>query len=162
MQSFRYVDKNGFTYTTPKNINNNTAAKMMYDGLMDQIDVARNAIKELLIDAGVEEKKAVEDSNFVLPRATNLTLTIGFTPEALIHFMHKRLCVRAQDEIRVAAIKMKKAVAEILPEYAEQLVPHCKHLLWCPENNMSCKAAPTKDKLVELLSKVVDATKGQE
>ena len=60
----------------------------------------------------------MENANFVLPRATNLTLTIGFTPEALIHFMHKRLCVRAQDEIRAVAIAMKKAVEEILPEFS--------------------------------------------
>ena len=124
---------------------------MLYEGLMEQINITRDAIKESLIASGIDEKKAVEDSNFVLPRATNLTLTIGFTPEALIHFMHKRLCVRAQDEIREVAIAMKKEVAEILPEYAKQLTPHCQHLLWCPENSMSCGAYPRKEELLKKL-----------
>ena len=66
--------------------------------------------------------------------------------------MHKRLCVRAQDEVRSVAIAMKKAVAEILPEYAEQLIPHCQHLLWCPESKrMTCGAYPRKEDLVKEL-----------
>ena len=152
MQSFRYVDKAGFTYTIPKNIANNEEALKCYESVMEAILCGRNKIKEILLANGVHEKKAVEDANFVLPRATNLTLTIGFTPEALIHFMHKRLCVRAQDEIRAVAIAMKKAVAEILPEYAEQLIPHCQHLLWCPESKrMTCGAYPRKEDLVKEL-----------
>lgn len=152
MQSFRYVDKDGFTYTIPKSIQNIAEVKERYENLMYHINEERNAIKQLLLDAGVQEKKATEDSNFVLPRATNLTLTIGFTPEALIHFMHKRLCVRAQDEIREVAIAMKNAVLEILPEFASQLMPHCQHLLWCPESKkMTCGAYPRKEDLLKEL-----------
>ena len=120
---------------------------------MKYIDAKRKAIKEILLENGVEEKKATEDANFVLPRATNLTLTIGFTPEALIHFMHKRLCTRAQDEIRAVAIAMKKEVKEILPEFAAQLMPHCQHLLWCPESEkMTCGAYPRKEDLIKELN----------
>lgn len=154
MQSFRYVDKKGFTYTTPDTINKFEDALTEYNRVMLEIENGRNKIKEILLSNGVEEKVAVENANFVLPRATNLTLTIGFTPEALIHFMHKRLCVRAQDLIRKVAIEMKKQVKEILPEFAEQLVPHCQHLLWCPEGaNMTCGAYPRKEELVEILKK---------
>ena len=154
MQSFRYVDKDKFAYTIPKNIEKNTTAKMLYEGLMKEINLQREAIKICLLNDGVDKKKATEDANFVLPRATTLTLTIGFTPEALIHFMHKRLCVRAQDEIREVAIAMKKAVKEILPEFALQLMPHCQHLLWCPEGKkMTCGAYPRKDELIKLLKK---------
>ena len=152
MQSFRYVDKNGFTYTTPDIVKKYTEALRLYEQTMIVIDENRNKIKEILLENGVDEKVAVENANFVLPRATNLTLTIGFTPEALIHFMHKRLCVRAQDEIRKVAIEMKKQVKDILPEFAKQLVPHCQHLLWCPEGKrMTCGAYPRKDELIEIL-----------
>ncbi len=147
MQSFRYVDKTGFDYVTPRAIQNNPDAKKLYDSLMENIDNVRGEIKEILISNGVDEHAAVEQSNFVLPRATNLWLTIGFTPEALIHFMHKRLCTRAQYEIRTIAIEMKKAVDEICPEFAKELVPHCQYLLWCPEKKKSCGAYPTKDEL---------------
>ena len=63
--------------------------------------------------------------------------------------MHKRLCKRAQDLIRKVAIEMKKQVKEILPEFATQLVPHCQHLLWCPESKkMTCGAYPNKEDLL--------------
>lgn len=150
MASFRYIDKDGFDYTIPKNIQNNSGALHFYKSLMNEIDLKRRTIKELLEKDGVDPKKATEDANFVLPRATNSMFTIGLTPEALINFMHKRLCVRAQDEVRAVAIAMKKAVTEVLPEWAEKnLVPHCKYLLWCPEGDMSCGAAPTKEEVKE-------------
>ena len=162
MQSFRYVDKDKFAYTIPKNIEKNADAKLLYEKLMKTIDIQRNAIKYLLLEDGVDEKKATEDANFVLPRATNLTLTIGFTPEALIHFMHKRLCVRAQDEIRTVAIAMKAAVEEILPEFSAQLVPHCKHLLWCPEGEkMTCGAYPRKEELLKDLQELKEYRKNE-
>ena len=150
MASFRYIDKEGFDYTIPKNIQNNSGALHFYKSLMNEIDLKRRTIKEMLEKGGVDPKKATEDANFVLPRATNSMFTIGLTPEALINFMHKRLCVRAQDEVRAVAIAMKKAVEEVLPEWAaKNLVPHCKYLLWCPEGHMSCGAAPTKEQLKE-------------
>ncbi len=153
MASFRYIDKDGFTYTTPKNIEKCSEAKHYYDMLMSEINAKRRLIKKCLEENGVEPKKATEDANFVLPRATNSMLTIGFTSEALIGFMHKRLCTRAQDEIRAVAIAMKKAVAEVLPEWAEEkLVANCKHLLYCPEGSMCCKIAPTKEELAKILA----------
>ena len=155
MASFRYIDKDGFTYTIPKNIEKCSEAKHHYNSLMSEINSKRRLIKECLEEFGVDPKKATEDANFVLPRATNSMLTIGFTPEALISFMHKRLCTRAQDEIRVVAVAMKKAVAEVLPEWAkENLIANCKHLLYCPEKSMCCGAAPTKEELKEILANV--------
>lgn len=153
MASFRYIDKDGFTYTTPKNIEKYPESKRLYDEIMRSINVYRNAIKKSLEEDGVPPKKATEDANFVLPRATNSMLTIGFSPEALINFMHKRLCTRAQDEIRAVAIAMRNAVHEVLPEWTDKnLVPHCKYLMWCPEGKMGCGAAPTKEELKEKLN----------
>lgn len=146
MQSFRYVDKNDFTYVIPHNIEKNQKALELYQNCMNNINVTRKAIREILIEEdNINIHKAVEDANFVLPRATNGKLTIGFTPEALIHFMHKRLCIRAQDEIREVAIEMKKAVKEINPEFAKELMPHCQYLLFCPEKDKSCGAYPTRE-----------------
>lgn len=152
MQSFRYVDKDGFTYRTPINIANITEAKDVYDNIMDTIENGRKQIRDILIENGIDSHKAVEDANFVLPRATEGKLTIGFTPEALIRFMWKRLCLRAQDEIREIAIEMKKLVMEVNPEFAKNLVPHCQHLLWCPEGKQNCGAYPTKEKLKEIIN----------
>lgn len=151
MQSFRYVNKDNFNYSVPKTILNTPGAKELYDQAMANIDMSRKLIKNILIENGISEKKAIEDANFLLPRATTLTLTIAFTPEALIQFMWKRLCVRAQDEIRSLAIEMKKKVEEVNPEFAKELVPHCQYLLWCPEGKMSCGTYPTRDELKEKL-----------
>ena len=153
MASFRYIDKNNFTYAIPKNIQKNDKARALYQNLMSNIDTTRRLIRETLIEDGVDAHKAVEDANFVLPRATNTKLTIGFTPEALITFMHKRLCARAQHEIREIAIAMKKSIDEINSDFAKELMPHCQYLLWCPEMDKSCGAYPTRDELKKIINK---------
>ena len=153
MQSFRYVDKNDFTYVVPHNIEKNEKALALYQNCMSNIDTTRKAIRDILIqEDNIDPHKAVEDANFVLPRATNTKLTIGFTPEALIRFMWQRLCARAQDEIREVAIAMKKTIMEINPEFAKELVPHCTYLLWCPEGEKhTCGAYPTREQLKKAL-----------
>ena len=94
--------------------------------------------------------KATEDANFVLPRATTTSLCIGFTVEALLQFCHKRLCVRAQEGIREVAKEMKKAVEKYCPSLAEELVPQCDFLLYCPENK-GCGRAPSKEAVRAML-----------
>lgn len=151
MASFRYIDKSGFMFETPATIKKCDKANSLYAELMGIINEYRNQIKDALVEAGNAEKRAVQDSNFVLPRATTTEFVIGFTPEALIHFCHKRLCTRAQEFIRELALKMKSEVAKYSEEFAAELVPHCQHLMWCPEKKHSCHAYPTKAELQEIL-----------
>lgn len=153
MQSFRYVDKNNFAYVIPLNIIKNLPALLVYENTMTKIEESRQKIKQILIENGIDEHEAVEDANHVLPRATTSTLTIGFTPEALIQFMWKRLCFRAQDEIRFIAKEMKKQIEAINPEFAKELTPHCQHLLWCPERK-GCGLYPSKKELQEKLKNI--------
>jgi thymidylate synthase (FAD) len=152
MASFRYIDKDGFNYATPKTIRNNAEANGYYQSAMTMINNARNLIKMSLTNAGIDEKQAVQDANFVLPRATETEFVIGFTPEALIHFCHKRLCTRAQEFIRELAQEMKAEVKSYNFDFAKELVPQCRHLLWCPEGKRCCGAAPTKQELKERLA----------
>lgn len=154
MASFRYIDKEGFKFDTPATIEHCEKANAKYVELMGIINSLRNEIKAALVEDGVPEKRAVQDANFVLPRATTTEFVIGFTPEALIHFCHKRLCTRAQEFIRELAVKMKQEVAKYNPEFAAELVPHCQHLLWCPEKKASCHAYPTKDELMGILKSI--------
>lgn len=148
--SFRYVDETGFTYYTPPVIEKNIKAKAIYEEVMRTIDEGRSKIKQALIDSGVDEHKATEDANFVLPRATTTSLCIGFTVEALLQFCHKRLCTRAQEGIREVAKAMKQAIAEYCPLLAEELVPQCDYLLYCPEAK-GCGRAPSKETARALL-----------
>ncbi len=146
-----YIDKAGFNFEIPATIKGCAKADALYKELMGIINNYRTAIKDALVADGVAVKTAVQDANFVLPRATTTEFTIGFTPEALIHFCHKRLCTRAQEFVRELAQKMKAEVNKYSPEFAAELVPHCQHLMWCPEKEHSCHAYPTKAELKEIL-----------
>ena len=151
MASFRYIDKNGFEWATPEAIRNCPEANKAYEWLMNTINGIRADIKQILLDNGVAPSVANEAANFVLPRATTTSFVIGFTPEALIHFCHKRLCTRAQEFIRELAHAMKREVTLYSPEFARELVPQCEHLLWCPEGKRCCGRAPTRQELVSRL-----------
>lgn len=154
MASFRYIDKDGFKWSTPKTIENCPAAKALFDEFMGLTNDYRRRIKEALENFGIKPKRATQDANFVLPRATETEFVIGFTPEALIHFEHKRLCSRAQEFIRELAVKMKHEVDQYNHDFAEELVPQCQHLLWCPEKKDGCGAYPTKEELINLIGRV--------
>lgn len=156
MKSFRYVDMNNFDFTVPKNIQNIPEAKEQYISLMGYINLIRNRIKDILINHGINEKRAVEDSNYTLPRATNTSLCIAFTLEALIHYMHKRLCTNTQDFHRDLAQLMKNEVIKIQPNFKDRLVPQCEYLLWCPETHRCCGRKPTK---IELINKINEVNK---
>lgn len=145
LKSFRYVDMEGFDYTIPQSIINNDYAYEEYIQLMNNIDNARIYIRDLLIENGTNKKQAIEDANYVLPRATNTSLCIAFTLEAFIHYLHKRLCTRTQDLHRQVANLMKDEVLRILPQVKDRLVPQCEYLLWCPEKNRCCGRKPTKE-----------------
>ena len=154
MQSFRYVLMDDFDYTIPDELNSCPEALEIYKGTMDLINADRKAIRELLMERGIDSDRAVEIANFLLPRATNLVLTIGFTPEALIQFMWKRLCTRAQPEAQKLARLMKDAVKAVHADFAKELKPQCQHYLWCPEGKRCCGAAFTKEELIKELERL--------
>ena len=155
MKSFRYVDMKDFDYTTPITIQAIDEALNEYNDCINIINSKRMIIKDILINNGVKEKQAVEDANYLLPRATNTSLCIAFTLEALIHYMHKRLCVQSQYLHRQLAKMMRDEVVRVLPELKDRLVSQCEYLLWCPEGDRCCGKMPTKNELVEKL-KMID------
>jgi thymidylate synthase (FAD) len=151
MKSFRYVDMDDFEYTIPKTIQDNEYAYEEFFQLMTNINNTRKYLVDTLIENGVPEKQAIEDANYVLPRATNTSLALAFTLEAFIHYLNKRLCTRTQYFHRKLARLMKDEVVKVLPKIEDRLVPQCEHLLWCPEENRSCGRKPTKKELLELI-----------
>lgn len=152
MASFRYIDKDGFKWATPMTIHNCPEALYLYNELMGIINDYRRRIKLALENFGVKPKRATQDANFVLPRATTTEFVIGFTPEALIHFCHKRLCTRSQEFIREFALLVKKEIKKYSPKFAKELIPQCQHLLWCPEKKASCGMYPTREEVKAILS----------
>lgn len=152
MASFRYIDKSGFKWETPRLIRDYPHIWDVYKEDMAEISRRRDSLRNMLLKAGEDPKKVNEAVNFYLPRATLSEFVIGFTPEALIQFMHKRLCNRAQEFIWELAFNMKFEVRKFNPRFADkELVPQCEHLMWCPEGKSCCGYKPTKEKLKEKL-----------
>ena len=154
MNSFRYVDMKDFDYSTPITIQSFDDAWEEYNDCINIINTKRMKIKDILVSNGVKEKQAVEDANYLLPRAANTSLCIAFTLEAFIHYLHKRLCVQSQYFHRKIAKMMKEEVIRVLPEVKDRLVSQCEYLLWCPEKNRCCGKMPTKDELIEKLNSI--------
>lgn len=150
VQSFRYVDKDCFSYEVPVEIADNPKLLAKYNKHMQDTMNLYEDIQSYVLSKGKTQERANEQARYVLPSSTHTAFVIGFTIEGLIHFMHKRLCSRAEDIIRQLAVEMKKEVVKILPNLESRLVPECQYLLFCPENKKSCGAYP-KRKEVELL-----------
>lgn len=150
VQSFRYVDKDCFSYEVPVEIADNPELLAKYNKHMQDTMNLYEDIQSYVLSKGKTQERANEQARYVLPISTHTAFVIGFTVEGIIHFMHKRLCSRAEDIIRQLAVEMKKEVVKILPNLEYRLVPECQYLLFCPENKKSCGAYP-KRKEVELL-----------
>lgn len=149
MASFRYIDKSGFSWETPELIRDYPHIWEYYDETMEKLNRRRNRLKGMLLEQGEDPRKINEAINFVLPRATKSEFVIGFTPEALIQFMHKRLCLRAQEFIHELAMQMRAEVNKLNPRFAKELQAQCMYLLWCPEGERCCGRKPTREKFVE-------------
>ena len=122
---------------------------------MDATVLLYRSIQEYVYDKTNSHERANEQARYVLPMATHTSFVIGFTVEALIHFMNMRLCVRAEDKIREMALLMKKETLNAIPDKAleNRLVPNCQANLWCPEGKHGCQAYPTKVELKEIIGK---------
>lgn len=152
VQSFRYVNKDNFTYEIPREIKDNEKLLEKYISHMNNAMKLYSDIQEYVEEKTNNKERANEQARYLLPMSTHSSFVIGFDIEALIHFMHKRLCTRAEDITRQVAIEMKKEVLKVLPELEDKLVPHCQYLLWCPEDKC-CGVYLGKNELKKKLNK---------
>ena len=119
---------------------------------MEVVKYNYNEIVRILNEHGIKGEKANQSARGILPMNTNTKLIMAFTLEALMNFMEKRLCVRAEEHIRKLAKLMRDEAVTIIPELEDKLVPACEAKLWCPEGKMCCGKYPTKDQLKEILN----------
>lgn len=149
-QSQRYVDMDNFDCYIPPKVSRDPELKKLYEELENTTKDFYGRIRNEMEARGIEGEKANDLMRSLLPIGVPTKLRIGFDIEALIHFMNKRLCVRADEPIRQVAKLMKKEILEVEPRYTDLLVPQCKAMLYCPEHK-SCGAYPSKDELRKLL-----------
>lgn len=151
VQSFRYVDKSTFAYDVPDGLNANSKLLNEYICHMKETEKLYGKIQDYLRSAGKTKEEANEQARYVLPMATKSAFIIGFDIEALINFMHKRLCNRAEAPIRELAEEMRKQIINVIPELDDYLVPSCDYLNWCPEGKHGCGKYMTKQELMKVV-----------
>lgn len=117
VRSQRYCLEDGFHYVNPYE-GTGTALEMLVEwAVSEDADTYRT-----LIGGGAKP----EDARMVLPNACCTALVFTFNARALIEACHKRLCTRAQKEIRMLFVGMRGAVEQVCPEVAALCVPQCE------------------------------------
>lgn len=151
IQSFRYVNKDNFNYEIPEEIKTNEILLNKYISHMNETMELYSEIQFYVGEKTNSKERANEQARYLLPMSTHSAFVIGFDIEALIHFMHKRLCTRAEDITRQVAIAMKNEVLKVVPELKDELEPQCRYLMWCPEEK-GCGAYPSKQELKDKIN----------
>lgn len=150
-RSQRYCSEDGFEYVTPKSIENNEEAKMVYDNTMETL----NAIYQSMVD---NYNIPNEDARMILPNACTTCIEVKMNLRALMNFMNERLCTCAQWEIRNLAWEMRKQVLLQVPELGDYLVPKCekygKQFGFCTETKqrreqLNCNRHPRLEEIFE-------------
>ena len=155
MQSQRYVDMDNFDIYMPPNVANDKQLRALYEEYEKTIKEWYQMSRVEMKARGIDGERANDLMRTLLPIGVKTKLRMGFDIEALIHFMHKRLCMRADLPIRQVARLMRDEVLAVAPRYEEFLVPHCEDLLYCPERH-SCGRYPSKN----VIKSIIDDAKG--
>ena len=145
-ESQRYVKMDKPDYVTPPSI-----AKL--DGLnssqyVEHIQSCWRMYKHL-VDLGVP----AEDARFVIPNAATTKFHVALSFEAMKRIAGKRLCERAQWEIRAVIGEMCRQICEVQPYFKEHFVPQCESLMYCPEKK-GCGKMLSKEEARKRLEEV--------
>ena len=117
-RSQRYCSEDGFKYVTPKSIENNMDALVVYKAIMRDLEYKYKQLQEL----GIPN----EDARMILPNACETVIEVKMNLRTLMNFMNERLCTCAQWEIRQLAQEMRRLVLEVIPQLEPYLVPKCE------------------------------------
>lgn len=90
------------------------------------------------------EKKALEDARYILPQALRTHMVFSMDLRNLIHFISKRKCKRAQEEVRKVAMEIYNLIEPILPNIINYIGAPCE-IGPCTEGSMCC-GMPYKNK----------------
>ncbi len=134
-QSQRYVNEKDFSFIVPPKIKNDKTA---LEKFLKSMDDCKNLYSEL-VSLGIPK----EDARFVLPNACETKIIVTMNTRSLYNFFDRRLCTRAQWEIRLLANAMLKECQKAAPLLFKNAGPICDRLGYCPEKE-SCGRHPLK------------------
>ncbi|MBO4343508.1 MAG: FAD-dependent thymidylate synthase [Clostridia bacterium] len=156
VQSQRYVSKENFEYIMPPEIEKIPEAKALFIKAMDDDRETYKKLNDILCAAHEKtftaegqdpktasknaQKKANEDSRYVLSNACDTKIVMTMNVRSLYHFFNLRCCNRAQWEIRALATEMLRLVKNVAPILFKNSGPECVSGK-CPEGAMSCGKA---------------------
>lgn len=156
VQSQRYVDMDdNFSIYVPPKVANDERLLEQYIQYEEMCKARYKVNRACFEDLGITGEQANDLMRTLLPIGVMSKVRIGFTLEGLIHFMHKRLCTRADLPIRKVAQLMKEEVLQVQPLYEDLLVPQCQALMYCPEKS-SCKKYPTREEVESVLQNFIN------
>lgn len=133
-QSQRYVNAKNFGFVTPPAIEANRRLSRLYDNTIatvrDSVTEMAETLKEIYLEEGLSnrdaETKANEDARYLLPNATETNIMITMNGRALLEFLGKRLCLKAQWEISKMAEEMRELANIVIPLYKLTDVMNCR------------------------------------
>lgn len=138
--STRYIDYVGFPYVTPHTVEENEAAKKIYDGIMKNISEGIDELCKLGIPR--------EDAAMPLPLAMETVEVDKRNLRNIIDMSRNRMCNRAYWEFRELFNDYLKALSEYSEEWKwlveTQMMPKCELFGYCTEK-YSCGMMPRKN-----------------
>lgn len=156
VQSQRYVEKSGFDYVIPPEIEAIPEAKEEFIAAMKEDSLHYDNLRKILAEehkkrliaegkneADAEKaagKLANEDARFVLPNACDTRIIMTMNVRSLYNFFSLRCCNRAQWEIRDLACEMLSLVKGVSPLLFANAGPSCIRGK-CAEGTFSCGKA---------------------
>ena len=119
IRSGRYTKTNNNKpwYQTPKSIKNNDSIIKLFTEMNENIYSFYTA----MIEQGIPK----EDARYILPQGLLTDIVVSMNARAFIEQCEKRLCKKAQWEIREMFTQMKECIKDIYPIVYEQLEPPC-------------------------------------
>jgi len=128
-KSQRYTSEALFEHIVPPSVENNPAAKEIYDQVITTIQESYVKLAEIV---------PREDARYILPNATETKIVLTFNTRSLYNFFSQRLCLRAQWEIRELAELMLDEVKKVAPLLFAKAGPTCETEGICWEGEKSC------------------------
>ena len=146
-QSQRYVSAEDARFVLPPSIAAIPEAAEVYGELIEKVQESYSKILSIFDSNGVTGSAAREDARYVLPQATETKIVMTMNAHALLNFFKKRLCLRAQWEIRAMAEMMRKCCRLVAPAIFADADAPCVSLGYCPESKkFSCGRFPVFEK----------------
>lgn len=125
-QSSRYVDMSGADFVVPALIADDPAAAAAYRDGLEHARRAYETVRSRLAAKGLTAEQCNETARMVLPQALMSAINLAPTLESLTNMTRKRMCKRAEWEIRDVVSRMARLVGEAIPELGRQFGPPCR------------------------------------